>query len=503
MTYSYTQISQYLSCPRRYKHRYLDGWKEKDTRAAMIFGRAFEQAVAAYFQRQDATAVLYREWAAYRDGDLHYSERDSWDRMLQSGVQLLDRFSQDDRIRIRQPRRNLQVKFSKPLAGQNDFVAYVDAVGELDGTRCLLEWKTTASRYPEEPTGLLALDPQLVCYSWVTGIADVTQVVFVRKRLVEIQYFRTTISDEQREEFGHLVQDSIRRIEAAEFLPHSGIRFPQNPCTSCPYIGLCLGRQDLAEAALVRRPGQKTLVCLTSLRTRIPPMLPRLNQKRALFVLTKIDQILAWERRSEAERDTHFVELGRYLCEVRAGQYWRVENLKSFDEFLSRRFPESRRKAYYLMSIHEHLPPQARRELKEVGWTKGLELAKVARRDGQEFDCATWLHKARSMQKDQFKREVERELTGQETEPWEIIYFKLYKTQIPIIEQAIDRAALMLGTDKSRGYCLEMICADFLAGANLESEDPTVLLQSMSRFFKFLPGDQRQAFLHEVTEKAS
>jgi len=37
MTYSYTQISQYLSCPRRYKHRYLDGWREKDTRAAMPF----------------------------------------------------------------------------------------------------------------------------------------------------------------------------------------------------------------------------------------------------------------------------------------------------------------------------------------------------------------------------------------------------------------------------------------------------------------------------------
>jgi hypothetical protein len=45
-----------------------------------------------------------------------------------------------------------------------------------------------------------------------------------------------------------------------------------------------------------------------------------------------------------------------------------------------------------MMSIHEHLPPQARRELKEVGWTKGLELAKLARRDGQGFDCATWLH---------------------------------------------------------------------------------------------------------------
>jgi hypothetical protein len=112
-------------------------------------------------------------------------------------------------------------------------------------------------------------------------------------------------------------------------------------------------------------------------------MLPKLNRKRALFVLTKIDEILAWERRSEAERDTRFVELGRYLCEVRAGQYWRLEKLKSFDEFLARRFPESRRRAYYLMSIHEHLPPQARRELKEVGWAKGLELAKVARGMGR------------------------------------------------------------------------------------------------------------------------
>jgi hypothetical protein len=115
--------------------------------------------------------------------------------------------------------------------------------------------RAASSRYPEEPAGLLALDPQLVCYSWITGIPDVAQVVFVRKRLVEIQYFRTTISEAQRQEFGQLVEDTIRRIEAAQFLPHSGVRFPQNACTSCPYIGLCLGRQDLADAALIRQPG--------------------------------------------------------------------------------------------------------------------------------------------------------------------------------------------------------------------------------------------------------
>src|SRR2546422_7508029 len=259
MIYSYTQISEYLTCPRRYRHRYLDGWREKDTRAAVLFGRAFEAALAAFFRREDSSAVLFREWSAFKQQDLQYSKYDSWDRMLQQGIQLLERFCQDDRIRIRQPLRDLQVKFVLPIGGHNEFVAYIDAIGELDGRRCLLEWKTTSSRYPEEPKGLLALDPQLVCYSWITGIAEVAQVVFVRKRLVEIQYFQTVISNEQREEFGHLVQDSIQRIESAEVLPHSGIRFPQNPCTSCPYIGLCLGRQDLAEARLVRRPGAEDL----------------------------------------------------------------------------------------------------------------------------------------------------------------------------------------------------------------------------------------------------
>ncbi len=242
MTYSYTQISQYLGCPRRYRHRYLDGWKEKDTRAAMLFGRAFEQALAAYFRREDAAVALYKEWATYQEQDLHYSERDSWDRMLQQGVQLLDRFCQDDRIRIRRPRQNQQIKFERPLSAGNDFVAYVDAIGQLDGSDCLLEWKTTSARYPEQPEGLLALDPQLVCYSWITGIPEVAQVVFVRKRLVEIQYFRTTITDEQRQEFGQLVDgDRPPDRVGAVFAPQRYSLSPE-PLQQLPLRGTVPGK---------------------------------------------------------------------------------------------------------------------------------------------------------------------------------------------------------------------------------------------------------------------
>ena len=196
---------------------------------------------------------------------------------------------------------------------------------------------------------------------------------------------------------------------------------------------------------------------------------PELNRQRALLIMEKIDEILFWEKTKEQERDVRFVELGQYLCEVRAGQYWRLENLKSFDEFLEKRFPESRRKAYYLMAIHENLTRVPKPRLKAMGWSKAVELVKVARREGEDFDCATWLHKADQMPKEQFKREVEKHLTGKESEPWELIYFKVYKGQLAVIEQALETAGLMLGSDKSRGYILEMICADFLAGANLEN----------------------------------
>jgi hypothetical protein len=199
---------------------------------------------------------------------------------------------------------------------------------------------------------------------------------------------------------------------------------------------------------------------------------PELDRRRAAFILGRIDEILTWERTKDEERDVRFVELGEYLCEVRAKQYWKLEKLNSFDEFLEKRFPQSRRKAYYLMAIHENLTRIPKQQLREVGWSKAAELVKVARRDGESFDCATWLHKAKEMPKEGFKGEVERHLTGKETEAWEIIYFKLYKSQLPVVEKAIETAALMLGTDKSRGYCLEMICADFLAGANLRESEP-------------------------------
>ncbi len=265
MTYSYTQINQYLSCPRRYKHRYLDGWKEKDTRAAMMFGRAFEQAVAAYFQRQDAAAVLYREWAL--TGTTVFT--------IPSGTAGTACCNREYSCSIASPRT----------------IGFVSAsLGAIYRSSSPSPWRGRTTSWPtwmpsESSTAPAACwsgkplpaairrsrqDCSLSIRSWFAIPGSPVSQTWLRWCLSASDWsrfstFRTIISDEQRDEFGHLVQDSIRRIEAAEFLPHSGIRFPQNPCTSCPYIGLCLGRSDLTESALVRRPGADDLGWLDEL----------------------------------------------------------------------------------------------------------------------------------------------------------------------------------------------------------------------------------------------
>src|ERR1700688_2621197 len=89
VTYSHTQIAQYLRCPRSYRHRYLDGWRERYNRPALLFGRCFEQALAAFFARDDSGAALFNEWSKHQDTQLEYSRGDGWERTFRQGVQLL------------------------------------------------------------------------------------------------------------------------------------------------------------------------------------------------------------------------------------------------------------------------------------------------------------------------------------------------------------------------------------------------------------------------------
>ena len=212
-----------------------------------------------------------------------------------------------------------------------------------------------------------------------------------------------------------------------------------------------------------------------------------MDKTRAQQVLARIDEILCWEEKVDQQKDRKFAELGKHLCEVRNKGYWRL-GYKSFEHFLEAKFPDSRRKAYYLMSIHDHLKQIPTAAIEELGWSKALELAKVARSEGRHFDSATWLHRARESTKQELKEEVYKYFTGEDYEPYEMVYFKLYESQLPIIERALYVSSRMVGTEKSRGYCLELICADFLAGRTEESTPEEILLV-IERLVRLMPAD--------------
>ena len=185
-------------------------------------------------------------------------------------------------------------------------------------------------------------------------------------------------------------------------------------------------------------------------------------------VLGRIEEILRWEQRMEEHKDQKFAELGKHLC------------------YLEAKFPDCRRKAYYLMSIHDHLRQIPTPEIEDLGWAKALELAKVARHEGRGFNSAAWLDKAKQSSKQELKREVYKHLTGEDYEPYEMVYFKLFESQLPTVERALYVASRMAGTDRSRGYCLELICADFLAGRTEESTPEETLLL-IHRLVSLLP----------------
>ena len=102
----------------------------------------------------------------------------------------------------------------------------------------------------------------------------------------------------------------------------------------------------------------------------------------------------------------------------------RMVGYQSFEAYLEEKFPDSRRKAYYLMSIHDHLGQIPAPEIEDLGWSKALELGKVARSEGRRFDCVTWLHRAQESTKQELKEAVHKYFTREDYEPYEMIYFK-------------------------------------------------------------------------------
>ena len=150
--YSYTQLSTYLQCPLKYKYHYLEGWQESEDKASLVFGKVFQSAVESQFLVADSVKFFTERWAGVKDLPLEYWRTAIVGRRCSSRARrCLRQFRRDTRVLIEDGQTDFQVKFRRPLPlSQKHFLAYVDAVGYVDGRRCLIEWKTTTQSLPGE-----------------------------------------------------------------------------------------------------------------------------------------------------------------------------------------------------------------------------------------------------------------------------------------------------------------------------------------------------------------
>ena len=210
-------------------------------------------AVEAQFLVEDSVRFFTEHWGRVKDTELEYANSDSWEKMLEQGQRLIEEFRGDQRVQIEDARTDFQVKFRRPLSlSPKHFLAYVDALGWVDGIHCLIEWKTSTQAYPESLLRVFELDPQLVCYSWAAQKQEVCLVNFVRKKQPEIQYLHARIRTRQWKALEQTIGLLASEMEGGYFYPRSGIRYPNNQCLNCAYLGLCLRKKAMAGEKLVK-----------------------------------------------------------------------------------------------------------------------------------------------------------------------------------------------------------------------------------------------------------
>src|SRR6266478_5122577 len=83
---SYSRINRYLTCPEQYRLYYIANLRPRLTAASLVFGQIVHQALAHLFRGEgDPVQLFLAQWNQARDFDLSYGQRESWEKLQQTG----------------------------------------------------------------------------------------------------------------------------------------------------------------------------------------------------------------------------------------------------------------------------------------------------------------------------------------------------------------------------------------------------------------------------------
>lgn len=188
--HSYSAGDTFHFCNKKYELQRKRGYREKEQRASMAFGKAIEDAVRFYHLTNnclDAVGHFSLLWEALRNEPLVYTATEvDWQSLLLSGQELIRLYHLKlPWLPFKAENIKFQTELTKEVFPQTDlagieFVAYVDMIAEAKtGGNIVIDIKTSGTMLDTTP-GIHALDQQLRSYSWITGIAEVGFLVLVK-----------------------------------------------------------------------------------------------------------------------------------------------------------------------------------------------------------------------------------------------------------------------------------------------------------------------------------
>ena len=243
---SYSRINRYLTCPEQYRLYYIENLRPRFAAASLVFGQIVHQALAHLFRGEgDAVEFFLAQWNLAHDFDLSYGQRESWEKLKETGQALLERFVRDELPRVGKIKATEKTFELRITSLDLPFVGIIDLFAELDGKRTVIDFKTSGSTYQDHE---VILSDQLTAYQLAEPAAAQTALcVFVKTKEPQIEWHVSSRTGEQMTEFIDKADLVAHEIAAKHFYKRPG-----KWCSWCDYLPVCTADKRTADETLIQ-----------------------------------------------------------------------------------------------------------------------------------------------------------------------------------------------------------------------------------------------------------
>lgn len=242
--FSASQLTLFLTCPRKYRFRYIEKREPERTFASLAFGRAIHQAIGWWWTERkegreptlaDVQRVFRADWTAERTDPKLDLEEESPEHYVTLGETLLGVFIErfKDEPIPEEVEKRVEVSLIDPRTGE---VLDVPLIGFVDAANdnTVFELKTCARK--TDPSQW-AMQLAAYRYAWrsTTGTIPRLQVIeLVKTKVPKLEVVDVDVTDRDEEWFLEVVVEVLRAVEAGAFFPSPGWQ-----CGTCEYRSRC------------------------------------------------------------------------------------------------------------------------------------------------------------------------------------------------------------------------------------------------------------------------